>query len=94
MVSSTEIPNAIENTNRVDGFRAIPNHPIIPAVNNNGIKFGIKETSTILQDLKRIAIKMAIARMAKSKLVKRLMTIYFVPSDATMDVPVKVISKY
>jgi hypothetical protein len=32
MVSSTESPNAILNTNIVDGFNGIPKYPINPAV--------------------------------------------------------------
>jgi hypothetical protein len=33
-VSSTESPNAILNTNIVDGFNGIPKYPINPAVIN------------------------------------------------------------
>src|SRR3989338_2751016 len=94
MVSSTEIPKAILKTNSVDGFNGMPNQPIIPAVHKSGIKFGIKETNTMRQERNRIAIKMEIARMAKSRLVRRFHTMYFVPLEATMEVPVKVISKY
>ena len=48
MVSSTEIPKAILNTKMVDGFNGTPKYPIIPAVNNNGNKFGTKEITIIL----------------------------------------------
>ena len=40
MVSSTEIPKAILNTNMVDGLIGIPKKPINPAVITNGKIFG------------------------------------------------------
>ena len=94
MVSSTDIPNAILKTKRVDGFKGMPNHPIIPPVKRRGIIFGIIDMTTILQDLNKMAIRIPIEMTAKIKLVIKFFTKYFVPSAATTDVPVKVTSKY
>ena len=94
MVSSTEIPNALLKTSRVEGLSGIPNHPMIPPVNNNGMMFGTIEITTIRHDLNKIAIKIPIQIMAKIRLVTRFFTKYLVPSDATTEVPVNVTSKY
>ena len=94
MVSSTDIPKAILNTKSVDGFKGIPNHPIIPPVNSKGMMFGIIEITTILHDLNSIAIRIPMEIMAKIRLVIRFLTRYLVPSAATTDVPVNVTSKY
>ena len=51
------IPNATLKMRTVDGFRATPAQPIIPAVTSNGIKFGIREQIKILKDLKRKSIQ-------------------------------------
>jgi hypothetical protein len=94
MVSSTEIPKAILNTSNVEGFNGTPKKPMIPPVITRGIKLGIIEISTILQDLKRRAINTAIEIIAKAKLENKLFTKCLVPSAATTEVPVKVVSKY
>ena len=90
MVSSTEIPNAILNTSKVDGFIGIPVNPMMPAVNNNGIKFGINDTRTIRHERNKIAIKIPINTTAIANEINRLVTRYWVPFDATTEVPVKV----
>jgi hypothetical protein len=48
----------------VEGFNGIPKYPIIPAVNNMGIKLGIKLTMTILQLINSKAIIMEMATIA------------------------------
>ena len=68
MVSSTEIPNAILNTKIVDGLSAISKYPIIAPVINSGIKFGIIEINTILNDLNIQDIKKEIKTITISKL--------------------------
>jgi hypothetical protein len=75
-VSSTEIPKAILKTSKVDGFKGIPNHPIIPEVKTNGIKFGINEIATILHERKRIAIKTEIDPIANKILETKFATKY------------------
>ena len=74
IVSSTEIPKAILNTNIVDGLIEIPKYPIIEAVIRSGIKLGIKETTTILKELNIQAIKIDINSMAKNRLINRFLT--------------------
>ena len=93
-MSSTEIPKAILKTRSVEGFNGIPNQPIIPAVKSSGMKLGISETITIRHERKSIAIRIEIAIIAKIKLVNKLITRYFVPSDVRIDAPVIVTSKY
>ena len=92
MVSSTEIPNAIENTSNVEGLIGIPAYPIIPAVNNKGMKLGTNEATTILHDPNNKAIKKPITTMAIPKEMKRFVTRYCVPLEATTAVPVIVTS--
>ena len=74
-VSSTESPNAIPKTKIVEGFNGMSKKPIIPAVNNNGNKFGIIETKTILNERNMKATKSAVKKKAKineeSRLSKR-----------------------
>ena len=74
IVSSIEIPNAIENTRMVEGLIAIPVQPIIPAVNKRGIMLGISAINTILTDLNRSAITSAINRIAREMLIDRFFT--------------------
>ncbi len=57
MVSSTEIPNAILNTNMVEGLSGIPENPITPAVMISGSKLGISEMTIILKRAKHISHK-------------------------------------
>ena len=78
-VSSTDIPKAIPKTKIVDGLRGIPKNPINPAVINNGSKFGIMETNTILNDRNIIATKPAVRRKANNKEDNKLFNKYLVP---------------
>ena len=79
MVSSTEIPNAILNTNMVDGFIGTPKYPIKPAVINNGKMFGINEIKIILNDLNINAIKTAISIIANDNEITKLFIKKVVP---------------
>ena len=74
MVSTTEIPNAILNTKIVDGFIGIEKYPIIAAVSSSGIRFGIKETITILEERNIQAIKIEIRKITSSKLYAKFPT--------------------
>ena len=58
----------------VDGFNAIPKYPIIPPVTIKGIILGTIEINTILQERKRIAIRIPIDKIAKIKLDIKLFT--------------------
>lgn len=73
-LSSTEIPKAILKTSIVDGFKGIPAKPMIPAVINIGIRFGINEISTILQLMNKSAMIRDIARTANVNENIRLFT--------------------
>ena len=64
MVSSTEMPKATLKTKMVDGLMGMPVHPITPAVNNSGSRFGIKAMPTILALLNNRAMTTAMTRMA------------------------------
>ena len=61
-------------TSIVEGFIEIPKYPIIEAVIISGIKFGIRDTTTILKELNIHAIKMDISKTANIKLVNRFFT--------------------
>ena len=65
MVTSIAIPNATLNTNTVDGFKATPVHPMIPAVINRGTILGIKEQIKIGKDLNKKIIHIAINKKAR-----------------------------
>ena len=79
MVSSTEIPKAILNTNMVEGFMGTPRNPIKPAVIIKGRRFGIMETNIILKLRNIQAINKAINNMASERERKRLFTKNLVP---------------
>ena len=74
MVSSTEIPNATENTRMVEGLIGMPVHPMTPAVNSNGSKLGIKAMPTMRALLKSRAITSAITKMARVMEMARFLT--------------------
>ena len=94
IVSSTDIPNAMENTRIVDGFNAIPKYPIIAPVRSKGIKFGIIETTTIRNELNIHAIKIEIRIITKSKLKTKFLIKNLVPFKKTIEVPVIVTSYF
>ena len=60
-------------TKIVDGFIGIPK-PIIADVMINGIRLGIMETNTILHDLNKIDIKIAITQTAIIRLINKFLT--------------------
>ena len=74
MVSSTEIPKAIENTNMVEGLIGIPVQPIMPAVKSRGMILGIRAINTILIEVNNSAITSAIIKIAKVILIARFFT--------------------
>ena len=79
MVSSTEIPKAILNTKMVEGFIGTPKKPIKPAVIIKGNRLGIRETNIILKLLNIQAIKRAMSKIARDRLIIRFLTKYLVP---------------
>ena len=87
-MSSTEIPKAMENTNRVEGFKGILKYPMIPAVIIKGTRLGIKEMTTIRGVLNNKAIKIDVTAMAKIKLCNKLLTRYLVVSKSKTAAPV------
>ena len=60
------------------------------AVKSKGIKFGIRETTTILNELNIQAMKIAIRIMTKKSEVKRFRTKYLVPFKNNILAPVMV----
>ena len=70
---STAIPNATLNTSTVLGLKLTPKNPIVPAVNNNGIRFGIMLITIIRMDLKILAINKDIIINAMSRLINKLL---------------------
>ena len=72
MEKSTAIPNATLKTSTVLGLKFTPKNPIIPAVNNNGIRFGIMLIMIIRMDLKMLAISNDIMINAMNRLINRL----------------------
>ena len=74
MVSSTEIPKAIENTRMVDGLIGMPVQPITPAVKSRGMMLGIRAINTIRTEVNRRAIKRAIKVIAREMLIARFFT--------------------
>ena len=73
MEKSTAIPNATLNTSTVLGLKFTPKNPIIPAVNNKGIRFGIMLITIIRMDLKILAISNDIIINAINKLINKLL---------------------
>ena len=73
-LSSTEIPKAMLKTSMVEGFKGIPAKPMIPAVINIGMRFGIKDINTILQLINNSAMIKEIARTANVNENIRLFT--------------------
>ena len=71
-VSSTDIPKAIPKTNKVDGFKGMPKNPINPAVINNGRRFGIIETKTILNDRNITATNPPVKKKANNNVDSKL----------------------
>ena len=92
MVSSTEIQNAILNTNIVEGFRAMPKYPIIAPVSNNGSKLGIIEITTILKELNIHAINIEISTITNNKLKIKFLIRNLVPFKKSILAPVTVTS--
>ena len=62
--------------------------PIIAAVKSNGIKFGIRETTTILKELNIQAIKIEINIITRKRLNIRFFIKNFVPFKNTIEMPV------
>ena len=58
----------------VEGFKGIPAKPMIPAVINIGMRFGIKDINTILQLINNSAMIKEIARTANVNEKIRLLT--------------------
>ena len=74
MALSTDIPNAMLNIKIVDGLMEMAKKPIIPAVINWGIKFGINDITIILPEVNKRAIKAEMMMSANNKLVIRFFT--------------------
>ena len=91
-VSSTDIPKAIPNTNKVEGFKGIPKKPINPAVINKGNKFGIIETKTILNERNIIMTNPPVRKKANNKEESKLFSKYLVPFWKTEAIPVMITS--
>ncbi len=87
---STAIPNATLNINTVDGLRAKPTQPIMPAVMISGITFGIKEQNNILKDRNKYNIHKAISKKAHKMLSFNPFIINLLPSRNVILVPVSV----
>ena len=68
MVISIAMPRATLNINTVEGFKATPAQPIIPAVTSNGITLGMREHNNILNERKRKSIQIAMSKNAHAML--------------------------
>ena len=84
------MPRATLNIKTVDGFNATPDQPIIPAVTNKGITFGIREHNNILNERKRKSIQTAMSKNAHAMLSLRPLMMNLLPSKNVMLVPVSV----
>ena len=74
MVSSTEIPNATENTKMVEGLMGMPVQPMTPAVKRSGSKLGMRAMPTIRALLNSNAITKAMTVMASVIEMARFLT--------------------
>ena len=88
MVTSIAIPNATLKINTVEGLMGMPVQPMIPAVSNNGITFGIREQISIRKDLNKYSIHNAINRNAHIILSRKPLMINLDPSRKVTLVPV------
>ena len=84
------MPRATLNIKTVEGFRATPTQPIMPAVTSNGIKLGMREHNNILNERKRKNIQAAMSKNAHAMLSLRPLMMNLLPSKNVMLVPVMV----
>ena len=70
---STAIPNATLKTRTVLGLKFTPKYPMIPAVNNKGIRLGSMDIRIIRNDLKILAMSRDMMIKAIIKLINRLL---------------------
>ena len=73
MEKSTAIPNATLKTRTVLGLKFTPKYPMIPAVNNKGIKLGSMDIRIIRNDLKMLAMSSDMIINAMIKLMSKLL---------------------